>query len=69
MAEWIEDKYELDRIRVRARDAMEKAQSILKECELTRAYVPYLNKKVAGLREDTDYFAESLKGAESEVLA
>ena len=42
---WVEDKYELDRLKTNAQEAIDKLKSIVAECERVRADAPYMKKK------------------------
>ena len=64
MAEWIEDKYELERIRTSAKEVIDKMTSILHEAERIRAYVPYMCKKVS----DAEWALCYVKNTCAEVL-
>lgn len=59
MAEWIEDKYELDRIRTAAKEAIDKLTSILHEAERIRAHVPYMDNKII----DADFHVQYIRNA------
>lgn len=61
---WITDKYEIDRIKTYANEAIDFAQRILKECDLNRACVSYIREKAEDLKWCAEYFLSSCKEAE-----
>ena len=61
---WIENRFELERIKEDARIAIDRLQAIIKECNLPRACVPYLMKKADDLKFATDYIVSTVEDAD-----
>lgn len=66
---WVEDKHELDKLKMNALTAIDKLKSIVAECDRVRAYVPYMQKKIEDAESSVQYIASTCKDNMEEKVA
>lgn len=61
---WIEDEKERADIKIKAQTAIKKLTNIVNECDLIRAYVPYMTEKIEWAEAMVFNIHEKIRDAE-----